>query len=88
MALLEVNDLRTEFRTESGTVRAVDGLTFAVEEGEVFAIVGESGCGKTATALSILGLLPEGAGRVVGGTVRTRARISSPPERAGCGAAG
>jgi oligopeptide/dipeptide ABC transporter ATP-binding protein len=70
MALLEVNDLRTEFRTESGTVRAVDGLSFSVEEGEVFAIVGESGCGKTATALSILGLLPEGAGRVVGGTVR------------------
>jgi peptide/nickel transport system ATP-binding protein len=70
MALLEVEDLRTEFRTESGAVRAVDGVSFTIAEKEVFAIVGESGCGKTATALSILGLLPEGAGRVVSGTVR------------------
>ena len=51
-------------------MRAVDGVSFSIVEGETFAVVGESGCGKTATALSILGLLPEGSGHVVGGEVR------------------
>ena len=68
-ALLDVRDLRTEFHSPAGVVRAVDGVSFTVQAGEALAIVGESGCGKTATALSILGLIPPHAGRVVGGQV-------------------
>ncbi len=56
MALLEVEDLRTEFRTEDGIVRAVDGVTFSVERGKTLGIVGESGCGKSVTCLTVLGL--------------------------------
>ncbi len=69
MALLEVEDLRTQFSARQGRVHAVDGVSFAVEEGASLAIVGESGCGKSVTALSIMGLLPKN-GRVVGGSVR------------------
>ena len=61
MAVLEVNDLRTHFFTREGTVRAVDGVSFAVEKGKALGIVGESGCGKSVTALSIMGLI-EAAG--------------------------
>jgi oligopeptide transport system ATP-binding protein len=57
VALLEVDNLRTYFRTRSGDVRAVDGISFAVERGKTLGIVGESGCGKSVTALSIMGLL-------------------------------
>jgi oligopeptide transport system ATP-binding protein len=56
-----VRDLRTEFRSDGGIVRAVDGVSFAVGRGEILGIVGESGCGKSATSLSILGLLPRSA---------------------------
>ena len=56
MALLEVNDLRTSFRTDDGVVKAVDGVTFSVEKGKTLGIVGESGCGKSVTCLSIMGL--------------------------------
>ena len=66
MALLEVENLRTHFRTAGGIVRAVDGISFHVEEGEVLAIVGESGCGKSVTAMSILRLIPDPPGRSVG----------------------
>ena len=66
MALLEVENLRTHFRTAGGIVRAVDGLSFHVEEGEVLAIVGESGCGKSVTAMSILRLIPDPPGRSAG----------------------
>ena len=66
MALLEVENLRTHFRTPGGIVRAVDGISFHVEEGEVLAIVGESGCGKSVTAMSILRLIPDPPGRSVG----------------------
>ncbi len=69
MALLEVDNLRTHFRTANGIVRAVDGLSFHVEEGEVLAIVGESGCGKSVTAMSILRLIPDPPGRSAG-TIR------------------
>ncbi len=58
MALLEVNDLRTRFRTDDGIVGAVDGVSFSIEKGETLGIVGESGCGKSVTCLTIMGLNP------------------------------
>ncbi len=69
MALLEVSDLYTFFKTREGDVRAVDGVSFSIEEGKVLGIVGESGCGKSVTALSIMGLVQR-PGRVVSGAVR------------------
>jgi len=69
MALLEVEDLRVEFRSRHGVVRAVDGVSFSVEAGEVVGIVGESGSGKSVTALSLLRLLPKAA-RIAGGRIR------------------
>ena len=59
MALLEVKDLRTSFRTEDGIVKAVDGVSFTVEKGQTLGIVGESGCGKSVTCLTIMGLNPK-----------------------------
>jgi len=67
--LLDVRDLRTQFVTEEGLVRAVDGVTFEVGKGEIVGLVGESGCGKSVTNLSILGLLPKPQGRIAGGSV-------------------
>jgi len=67
MPLLEVSDLRTFFKTREGEVHAVDGVSFSVEEGKTLGIVGESGCGKSVTALSIMGLV-QSPGRVVSGT--------------------
>ncbi len=58
MALLEVRGLRTEFTTDDGTFPAVDGIDLTVEAGRTLALVGESGCGKSVTALSIMGLVP------------------------------
>jgi oligopeptide/dipeptide ABC transporter ATP-binding protein len=72
--LLEVRDLRAEFRTDEGVVRAVDGVSFRVERGEIVGLVGESGCGKSVTSLAVLGLLPKPEGRVVGGAVRFQGR--------------
>jgi len=73
MALLEVVDLRTRFLTETGEARAVDGVTFDVGAGEAVGIVGESGGGKTVTALSILGLVPDPPGRILpGSSIRYR----------------
>jgi oligopeptide/dipeptide ABC transporter ATP-binding protein len=68
MALLEVNDLRTFFKTREGEVHAVDGVSFEVDRGLTLGIVGESGCGKSVTALSIMGLV-QPPGRVVNGSV-------------------
>ncbi len=73
-ALLEVRDLRTTFRVDGGEFAAVDGVSFTVEAGRTLGIVGESGCGKSVTALSIMGLLPQPPGRVAGGTVRFEGR--------------
>jgi peptide/nickel transport system ATP-binding protein len=66
--LLEINDLRTEIRLKQGVVHAVDGVSIHVDPGETLGIVGESGCGKTMTALSIMNLLPTG-GSIVGGSI-------------------
>ena len=69
MALLEVDQLITEFATDEGLVRAVDGVSFAVEAGATLGIVGESGCGKSVTALSMMRLLPQPMGRIAGGSI-------------------
>ena len=69
-ALLEIENLRTQFFTSAGTVRAVDGISYSVDAGEVVALVGESGCGKSVSALSILRLIPNPPGRIVGGSIR------------------
>ncbi|MGI9387054.1 MAG: ABC transporter ATP-binding protein [Methyloligellaceae bacterium] len=68
--LLEIDDLHTQFFTSAGTVRAVDGISYDVEEGETVALVGESGCGKSVSALSILRLIPDPPGRIVRGSIR------------------
>jgi peptide/nickel transport system ATP-binding protein len=68
--ILEIDDLRTWFFTRDGTVRAVDGVSFSVLPGETLAIVGESGCGKSVTALSILRLIASPPGRIVSGSIR------------------
>jgi len=67
--MLKVSDLRTYFDTESGVVKAVDGVSFRVRKNELFALVGESGCGKSITALSIMKLIPCPPGRIVSGRV-------------------
>ena len=67
--VLEVNDLRTYIFNRTSVVKAVDGVSFYLRQGETLGIVGESGCGKTMTALSLLQLIPKPAGRIVGGQV-------------------
>lgn len=66
---LEVQDLRTYFFTRWGTVKAVDGVSFTLKEGETLGLVGESGCGKSVTCLSLLRLVPEPAARIAGGQI-------------------
>ena len=67
--VLRVTDLATQFKTESGTVRAVDGISYEVQAGEILGIVGESGCGKSVSALSVMRLVADPPGRVVRGEV-------------------
>jgi oligopeptide/dipeptide ABC transporter ATP-binding protein len=72
--LLDVRNLQTQFLTRGGVVRAVDGVSWDVQEGETVALVGESGCGKSVTALSIMRLVAPPAGRIVGGQVLFKGR--------------
>jgi peptide/nickel transport system ATP-binding protein len=73
MALLEVENLQTHFRTPEGINRAVDGVSFHVDEGETLAIVGESGCGKSVTSMSLMRLIPEPPGKI-SGAIRFRGK--------------
>ncbi|MFZ9138713.1 MAG: ABC transporter ATP-binding protein, partial [Hylemonella sp.] len=72
--LLRVDSLQTHFNTRDGTVRAVDGVSFDVRAGETLAVVGESGCGKSVTAMSILRLLPMPPARIAGGRIEFEGR--------------
>jgi len=69
MPLLEVNGLKTQFFTQDGVVKAVDGVSFYVNEGETLGIVGESGCGKSVSVLSVMRLIPQPPGKIVDGEV-------------------
>ena len=69
-AVLEIDGLQTHFFTAGGVVRAVDGVSYTVRSGEILGVVGESGCGKSVTALSILRLVANPPGRIIGGTIR------------------
>jgi oligopeptide transport system ATP-binding protein len=72
--LLKVNDLRTRFHTAEGTVYAVNGVSFELKEGETLAVVGESGCGKSVTMMSLLGLIPMPPGEIASGEAMYRNR--------------
>jgi oligopeptide/dipeptide ABC transporter ATP-binding protein len=74
MALLEVRNLHTHFSTREGVVRAVDGVDFDVDRGKTLGIVGESGCGKSVTALSIMGLIPKPPAKIVEGSITFEGR--------------
>lgn len=78
MVLLKVENLRTQFFTDSGVVRAVDGVSFSLDRGESLGLVGESGCGKSVMALSLMRLVPTPPGNIVGGQILYRAREASP----------
>src|ERR671925_2202351 len=80
--LLRVNNLRTSFFTSDGEVRAVDGVNFDIEDGKTVGLVGESGCGKSVTALSIMQLLPKSTGRIVGGEIQFQGKnLASLPQQ-------
>ena len=68
--VLEIDDLHTYFFTDVGTVKSVDGITFEVPEGKTVGVVGESGCGKSVTSLSIMQLLQRPQGQIVSGEIR------------------
>jgi oligopeptide/dipeptide ABC transporter ATP-binding protein len=74
LPLLEVENMRTHFFTREGVVKAVDGVSFSVEKGKTLGIVGESGCGKSVTALSMMGLIPKPPARIVEGSVNFQGR--------------
>jgi peptide/nickel transport system ATP-binding protein len=72
--LLQIENLETHFITDAGTVRAVDNVSLSVRKGETLGIVGESGCGKSVTALSVLRLIPNPPGKIVGGKILLEGR--------------
>ena len=67
--LVELKNLRTHFFTDMGVAKSVDGISYSVRKGETLGVVGESGCGKSVTALSIMGLIPQPPGKIVGGEI-------------------
>ena len=67
--LLKIDGLETGFDTERGPIREVDGISFELQKGKTLGVVGESGCGKTVTAMSIVDLLPKPSGKVLGGSI-------------------
>src|ERR1700683_4456618 len=73
-ALLEIRGLKTHFRTDDGMVRAVDGVDLVIDRGETLGVVGESGCGKTVTAMTVLKLIQMPPGRIVEGSVLWQGR--------------
>jgi peptide/nickel transport system ATP-binding protein/oligopeptide transport system ATP-binding protein len=83
VTLLQVSDLQVHLFTRSGVVRAVDGVSFSLEAGRALGIVGESGCGKTMTALALMRLIPEPPARIVGGAIRFDGQdvVTMPPDR-------
>ncbi|MBM7096282.1 ABC transporter ATP-binding protein [Bacillus sp. H-16] len=70
--VLEINELQTHFLTDRGEIPAVDRVSFSIDEGEVLGVVGESGCGKSVTSLSVMGLIPKPPGKIVGGEILFR----------------
>ena len=83
MALLDIRGLKTHFKTEDGWLHAVDGVDISVERGETVCVVGESGCGKTVTAMTVLKLIPMPPGRIVAGEVLWQGRDLVPLDNAG-----
>src|SRR4029453_3708035 len=81
--LLDVKNLKTYFFTDEGVVRAVDGVDLYIEKGETLGVVGESGCGKSVTALSIMKLIPQPPGRIVEGEINYNGTnlVTLPPTR-------
>ena len=67
--LLQVENLRTQFSTEHGTITAVDGVSFEIPRGRTLGVVGESGCGKSVTALSVMRLIPDPPGKIASGRI-------------------
>lgn len=80
--LLSVKQLETEFLTDNGAVKILHGVSFDVKKGRTLGLVGESGCGKSVTAMSIMGLLPKPYGRVTGGEILYRGKdlVKLPPK--------
>ncbi len=83
VGLLRVEELSTHFKTRDGVIRAVDGVNFSLDEGEVLGVVGESGCGKSVMAQSVLRILPEPLGRIVGGHIHYRRAAGDTVDLAG-----
>ena len=81
-SLLEVRDLRTSFRTPEGNIAAVNGISFDINHGETLGLVGESGCGKSVTALSIMRLVPNPPGVIESGEVLFEGPVNTEDERA------
>ena len=85
--VIEVDDLSVHFAVDEGALKAVDGVSFAIEEQQVFGLIGESGCGKTVTAQSLMRLVPK-PGRIVSGRIHYRTEVGSSIDLAGLNATG